>query len=234
MLALVRLSSLLALFLVACASVDPGGAPGPPAEPPAFRVGDRWVYEGQDGFRAPVRWQETHEVVAVGPQGTTVRIVASGDGIDVQRTEQWIAPGLVERGAVYGFETKRFDPPLSRYSYPLVPGMQWSQRVRDANAARGPYGPIDRYTTVGGYERITTPAGTFDTIRLRVLMRLDDETFWRTPTDCNYFVWYAPALGIAVREERDAEYREKSDPAVPMAMVRVQHATLTLVSMTRR
>ena len=92
---------------------------------------------------------------------------------------------------------------------------------------------VERYTSVGGYERVVTPAGTFDAIRLRVLMRLDDETFWRTPTECNYLVWYAPALGISVREEREGEYREKSDAREPWSTIRVQHALMTLVSFTR-
>ena len=224
---------LLAIVVTGCASIDPGGAPGPAAAAPVFRVGDRWVYHGEDGFRARVTWEETHEVVEATPAGVSVRITTRGTGIDGVRTERWPAAGVVASGAVFAFETKRFEPPLVRYRYPLAAGDQWTQRVRDADAPPGPYGPIERWTTVGGYERVQTPAGTFDAIRLRVMMRLDDETFWRSPTECNYFVWYAPELGVTVREERDAEYREKSDPRVPMAMVRVQHTLLTLVSFTR-
>jgi hypothetical protein len=59
-------------------------------------------------------------------------------------------------------------------------------------------------------ERVTTPAGTFDAIRMRVVMQLDDETFWRFPTECDYVVWYAPAVGAAVREERRSQWRDKS------------------------
>ena len=187
----------------------------------------------EDGFRAPIVWEETHEVTQVGPAGAVVRVRARGPTIDVARVERWTAPGTMASGAVQALETRRFDPPLVRYRYPLAAGDRWSERIRDLDRAPGPYGPIDRYTTVGGYERVTTPAGTFDAIRLRVLMRLDDEEFWRTPSECNYFVWYAPAIGVAVRETRDCEYREKSDPRVPWQTIPTQHARMTLVSFVR-
>jgi hypothetical protein len=227
------LGGLACLGLASCASFDPGGTPGPVVEAPSFRVGDRWVYSGSDGFRAPLTWEETHEVIEAGPAVVVVRVAARGPDVDVQRVERWAAPGIVASGALRAFETRRFDPPLVRYRYPMRGGDRWSERIRDPAAPPGPYGPIERYTTVGGYERIVTPAGAFDAIRLRVLSRLDDETFWRTPTECNDLVWYAPALGIAVREEREGEYREKSDARVPWAMIRVQHATLALLAFTR-
>jgi hypothetical protein len=41
-------------------------------------------------------------------------------------------------------------------------------------------------------------------------MRLDDKEFWRGPITRTYSVWYAPAVRHVVREERDADYIEKS------------------------
>jgi hypothetical protein len=223
-----------AVTLAGCASWDPGGAPGPAAEAPTYRLGDRWVYRVQDGFRAPIVWDETHEVTAIGPQGINVRVTAKGPTVDTERLEQWAAPGVARSGAVFALESKHFEPALVRYQFPLAPGERWSQQVRDPNEPAGPYGPLDRYTTVGGYEKITTPAGTYDAIRLRVFMRLDDETFWRHATECNYLVWYAPALGASVRELRDAEYQEKGSSRFDgLSRTRVQHAQLELVAFTR-
>ena len=89
------IAALAVTALAGCASIDPGGAPGPAAQAPAFRAGDRWVYRAQDGFRAPLTWEETHEVIEAGPGGITVRVTARGTGIDVTRTERWPAPGVV-------------------------------------------------------------------------------------------------------------------------------------------
>ena len=90
----VAVSALAAL--AGCAG--PGGAgSGPPVEAPAYRVGDRWVYHGDDGFRVKTEWDETHEVVAIGPEGITVRITLKGPTTDVTRTELWAAPGQVAR-----------------------------------------------------------------------------------------------------------------------------------------
>lgn len=220
----------MALLVGGCAT--PGGAPGPAAAAPTFQVGDRWVYRVTDGFRNRVTWEETHQVTAASPQGISVRVSAKGASIDEERTETWSAPGVVVSGAVLENETRRFNPPLIRYRFPLATGERWRQSVRDLNYDSRPYGGIDRSVSVGGYEKITTPAGTFDAIRLQVFMRLDDETFWRFPTECTYVVWYAPALGVAVREEKYAYYSEKGG-LNGGGRLETQRATVELLSSTR-
>ena len=45
-------------------------------------------------------------------------------------------------------------------------------------------------------------------------------------------IWYAPAVGAAVREEKDAEYLERGDRMDGQSAVRAQHTLLELVSYT--
>jgi hypothetical protein len=208
-----RLSTLAmaaACALVAgCAATGIGGSDGPPAAAPDYRVGDRWVYHVVQGYRTKIEWDETHEITAMGPDGITVRVTGQGGRVPIDRTERWSAPGVVLRGAVYENETRRFDPPLVRYRFPLQTGETWDQRIRDPDKPPDPYTPLTRYTRVGGYQSVTTPAGTFDAIGMRVLMTIDDETFWRYGTQCDYTVWYAPSIGAAVREHRQSQWRDK-------------------------
>ncbi len=218
------------LLIGSCATT--GGTPGPAAPAPTYQVGDRWVYRVQDGFRIKLTWEETHQITMASPQGITLRVTAKGPSIDDQRTETWSAPGVVLTGAVFDNETRRFAPPLVRYKFPLTGGERWSQRMRDQDHDSRPYGGIDRSVSVGGYEKITTPAGTFDAIRLQVFMTLDDETFWRYPTECNYMLWYAPAIGMTVREEKYAYYSEKGG-LNGGGQIQSQRAIVELVSSTR-
>jgi hypothetical protein len=90
------------------------------------------------------------------------------------------------------------------------------------------HGTINRYVRVGGWEKVSTPAGTFDAIKLGVVMHLDDGEFWRGATTCTYSVWYAPAVRNVVREERNADYVEKSEGD----SIRTQHALLQLSDFT--
>src|SRR5712671_1782883 len=60
------------VFVIGCATRSSEG--GPPAPAPTYRVGDRWVYQASDGFRAPTTWVETHEVVSVDSTGIVVRV----------------------------------------------------------------------------------------------------------------------------------------------------------------
>ena len=217
--------------LAACATDPAVGPSSPAAEAPAYRVGDRWVYQGDDGFRVKTEWDETHEVTAIAADGIAVRITLKG-GIDVARTELWSAPGQVKVGAEYDNQTRRFTVPLERYDFPLAVGKSWNQWARSYNEFTKENGEINRYVRVGGWEKVATPAGSFDAVKMQVLMRLDDETFWHWPTTCNYAVWYAPAVRGVVRAELDAQYAEKDGGLEGGAAVRTQHGVLQLVSFT--
>lgn len=219
--------------LAGCAGTISQGS-GPAADAPAYRVGDRWVYAADDGFRVKTRWQETHEIVAIGADGISVRITKKGDGVDVVRTEQWAAPGQVRVGAVYNDQTRRFTTPLQAYDFPLAAGKSWNQNVQNYNEATAKSGSINRYVRVRGWGKVSTPAGTFDALSMQVIMHLDDDEFWRFGTDCNYLVWYAPAVRGIVREERNAQYMEKGGggDGVGATVVRTQYGVLELVSFT--
>ena len=225
--------ALVALVALAggCAGIDQrGDTSGPVAAAPSPAVGARWTYRGREGFRVPVVWEETHEVTALGAGGITIRVTQKGPTLDVERQEVLAAPGVVRTGALMDVETRRFTEPLIRYRFPLAPGEAWNQWVDNFNETTNKAGQINRYVRVGGWEKVSTPAGVFDAIRMRVMMRLDDEEFWRYPTTCNYLVWYAPAVGAPVREEKDAEYYERGEEMDGQGAIRAQHTLLELTS----
>ena len=199
---------------------------------PQYRVGDKWVYFVDQAFRNAPDYDETHEVTAVGPDGITVRIVAQIGNISVDRIEKWPAPGLVAQGALLDIETRRFTTPLERWRFPLQAGASWNQWVDQVNETGGTRGKINRYVRVAGSNRVTTPAGTFDALRMSVIMRLDDEDAFRHATECSNIVWYAPAVRATVREERRAQYREKGSRLDAMAAIPVQNEVALLTSFT--
>jgi len=223
----------LATLAAGCATQDERSDVGRPvAAAPKPVVGARWVYRGREGFRAPVIWEETHEVTSVGAEGIGVRVTVKSPYLDIERHELLSAPGVVRTGALMDIETRRFATPLLRYRFPLAPGETWNQWVDNFNESLKRNGQINRYVHVGGWEKVSTPAGEFDAIRMRVMMRLDDEEFWRYPTTCNYVVWYAPAVGASVREEKEAEYLERGGSMDGFGSIRAQHTLLELVSYT--
>lgn len=218
-----------AATLPGCVAV--GGTAGPPAPAPVYRVGDRWIYSARDGFRAPVVWDETHEVIGIDAKGgITVRVTQKGPAVDNTRTEQWLSPGIVSVGAVFDNETRRFEPvPLTRFQFPLTGGERWNQRLDNFDESTQQRGQITRLVQVGGWVKVQVPAGEFDAILMRVIMRLDDETFWRWATECNYEIWWSPKVGGVVRESKTAEYLERSDPMNAIRH-RSQNALLELTS----
>ena len=226
----VVLAAVASLLLGGCATPLSGGSAGPPIAAPSLKVGDRWVYRGVDGYRVKILWEETHEITAISPDNIVVRVVGKGNTGDFDRTEVWSAPGVVRVGAVYESETDRFDPSLIRFKYPLTQGEGWAQSIRNLDKPPGPYGPIQRHVSVGGYEQVSTPAGAYNALKMQIIMQLDDETFWRYPTECTYMLWYAPAVNGWVRQEQRSQYREKGDEQV--SYIPGQNAVIELVSYT--
>jgi hypothetical protein len=207
------LLAMLAVGLAGCAAIPSLGSRGASAPSPEYRVGDRWVYEAEDGFRVKDHWIETHEVTSASPAGIALRITRTPSGLAGVRIETLPAPGQVNAGALCGSDTRYFEAPLHRFNFPLSPGQTWNQWVANAKtigntAARG---DINHYVRVLDWARVTTPAGSFDAIRLQVITYLDDAEFWHGRTRCDATIWYAPAVRNVVREERDAGYLLSGD-----------------------
>jgi len=217
--------------LAGCGGFESAGS-GRAAEAPAYRVGDRWVYHGRDGFRLLTTWEATHTIIAVGAEGIGERVAVKGPSIDLARAELWAAPGRVKIGALYENETRRFVTPLDRFRFPLAAGATWNQFVDNFDESTKTNGQINNWVHVDGWETVVTPAGTFDTIAMHVVIWLDDETFWRFPTQCNYIVWYAPAVRGIVREIKRASYQEKGGDMDSGARIPTQNTVIELVSFT--
>lgn len=226
------LAGLAGVLVAGCAGTPMGGTAGPPVPAPVLRVGDRWNYHISDGFRTPVVWDEVHELIAAGPGGYTLRVTGKGPTTDFVRTEQWSAPGVILSGPVMDRETRPLTPPMERYRFPLTNGEGWNQMFDIAPGKQNYNGRLSRFVRVGGFQSIVTPAGSFNTIGMRIIMQVDDEEFWRTQTTCTYQLWYAPDVGAMVREEKQASYREKGGMDLA-SQIRSQNAVLALTSFSR-
>lgn len=221
-----------AALAAGCVSV--GGATGPAAPAPVFRVGDRWVYNCSDGFRVPVTWVETHEVTAIDATGIAVRVTGVGETMNFTRTELLTSPGILLIGEVYdNAETRQFKTPLTRYQFPLTPDSSWNQYVDNYDELTRQEDTVNRFVKVGGYETVSTPAGTFDAIKMRILMSCNVNDPFRWPTQCNYVLWWSEKAGAMVRETKYATYIEKGD-GMDAIQIRAQNTTIELASFTRR
>ena len=208
------------------------GASGPPAPAPVWRVGDRWVYSAADGWRAPVTWTETHEVISMSAAGIEVRVTQLGPTVNSERIERLLSPGVVAVGAAFDNESRRFATPMIRYQFPLTPGDRWNQILQDFNETLNKEDPLNRTGAVGGWQQAVTPAGTYDAITMRVYMQVNLNDPFNFPTQCNYEIWWAPAVGAMVKETKYATYRQRGD-SMSGVEFRAQNATLELTSYRR-
>ncbi len=228
-----RRTFLLAIPAVAASGcVAVGGTAGPPAPAPVLKVGDRWTYRCADGFRVPVVWDETHEIIAVNAASLTVRVVAQG-GVNFERVELLSSPGVVKAGSAYDpAETRNFEPPMVRFQFPLTPNTDWRQNLRNRDPANELMSTVSRFVRVGGYETVSVPAGTFNAITMRTLMSVDDNNPFRWPVQANYMTWWAEDVGNIVRMMKTATYRERGDGRDAIE-IRAQNTTIELVSWRR-
>ena len=103
-----------------------------------------------------------------------------------------------------------FAQPYPAYMFPLDTGKSWSLRVNAVNSVTGKRASVRVDGEVLGTERITVPAGAFDTIKVRRRTYAGDSEGARNETNIVETEWYAPALGRAVRTDRNSSYMDQS------------------------
>jgi hypothetical protein len=188
-------------------AIAPVVAPQPP------RATDRFVYSVRNGYNGEPVGQLEYRVdkvdrdrmiMAVNPAAAypnpPVTEVVALDG-------NWLRHALINHNQLIEYD---FAQPFPAYAFPLEPRRTWSQRVNARNAATGRTVSVRVDGEVLGGERIVTPAGSFDTIRIQRRIYAGDWDGFLSETTITESEWYSPEFGRPVRLDRSSQWMDTS------------------------
>jgi hypothetical protein len=194
-----------ALLFIVLAVAGAGVAVAAPA------VGDTYVYRVVNGYSNETRGQVTYRVDKVDASSVTLSVAPDHPSLGAPHTEilasdaNWLRHPLINHDMPVEYD---FAPAYPAYMAPLDSGKSWSARVSATNPASGRRTSVRVDGDVLGTERITTPAGAFDTIKVKRRVYAGDWETFTMETNIVETDWYAPALGRPVRTERNSGYMD--------------------------
>ena len=210
---------IIGLLLAGCAA--PGSTPysvplasplvGPPAQP--ARAGDTFVYQMRNAYNGELRGDVQYRVDKTDGDRAIVAVTTNSPYAGLPHTEiytidgNWLRHPLVNHNQVVDYD---FAPLFPAYPFPLEPGKTWSMRVNATNPLTGRMHSVRVDGAVLGGERITTPAGTFDAVKIRRRIYAGDWEGFLQETNIVELDWYAPALGRPVRVEINSSWLDTS------------------------
>ena len=176
-------------------------------------AGDKFVYRVANGYNNEMRGHLQYRVESVDAERVTVAVTPDHASLGPARTEtytragNWLRHPLINHDQPVEYE---FAPAFPAFDIPLDAGKSWSMRVQATDPASGRRASVRVDGAVVGSERITVPAGAFDTIKVRRYVYAGDWDGFRQPTTIVETDWYSPAFGRAVRSESKSEYIDVS------------------------
>ena len=179
------------------------------ATPPA--AGDRYVYRLTDGYNPAIRGQLSQRVENIEGGRVTLAVTLERSGSQKETTEiqtlqgDWLRHAITSRDQLFDYD---FTQAYSAYPLPLDPGKKWSMRVNAYVPATGGQRSLRVDAKIIGRERISVPAGEFDTVKIERSIYAGDAEYNLRETNTFEVEWYAPALGRSVRLVSKSEYRD--------------------------
>jgi hypothetical protein len=177
-----------------------GYCAGQTVDPGPIRVGDRWSYEIKDGFSGELRPAMTFVVAEVNDKEITTRV--SIRGRDRPQTMvhdlDW---GRIDDGAW------QLRPPGIGIKKPLQIGNEWRSDANGVHSQSGATFRAEGVARVVGQERITTQAGSFDTFRVDMTVRMINTRDLTRTQMWTFVVWYAPEVNRWVK--KTSEWRSE-------------------------
>jgi hypothetical protein len=170
----------------------------------AVRVGDRWVYETRDEMTGFPKEIYTEIVTEVSPENAIVNLTFSGSAVSVFVT--------------YDREWNCIDNLIWKYKpgngqgmkLPLAVGKAWETTFDASNTQTGANFKGSSSSTVVAQEKITTPAGSFDTFKIEQRVREIDAANPSKLTESQIVVWYAPQINHFVRRTILVKFAERT------------------------
>ena len=176
-------------------------------------TGDSFVYRVSNGYNHELRGTVSYRVAKVAADRVEVAVTTDTPSAGVARTEvytrdgNWLRHPLASHDQLREFE---FPQALRVYAPPGDSGGAWSARVDAVDPATGKRSSVRVDGEVLGSERITVPAGTFDTIKVMRRVYVGDWDGFKRETHIVETDWYAPALGRAVKSDSKSSWQDTS------------------------
>ena len=172
-------------------------------------AGDTYVYRIANGYNHETRGTVSYRVEQVSADRIEVAVTTDTPSAGVARTEVYTRDGNWLRHALASHDQLRnyeFASALPVYA----DRGSWSTRVDAVDPATGKRHSVRVDGEVVGNERITVPAGTFDTVKIMRRLYLGDWDGFLRETNIVELDWYAPALGRPVRSETKSSWQDMS------------------------
>ncbi|MGH8646080.1 MAG: hypothetical protein ACREX4_17135 [Gammaproteobacteria bacterium] len=112
-------------------------------------------------------------------------------------------------------------PPLKYFEFPLYPGKTWRQTSIEKNIKTGATREFTLSATVGDWENISVPAGTFRAIKITTQTALLDGASGQRSTGTD-ISWYAPEIRRSVKSQVTSRNMEGNAEEQFVQMVRYE------------
>ena len=175
--------------------------------------GDAYVYRISNGYNNEVRGKVSYRIEKSQADRIEAAVTPDTPSAGSARTEvytkngNWLKHTLTSHDQLREFE---FVQPLPVYVPPGGADGSWSVRVDAADPATGKRNSVRVDGEVLGSERVTVPAGTFDTIKIKRWTYVGDWDNFLRETRIEEIDWYAPALGRSVRTDSKSSWQDNS------------------------
>ena len=167
---------------------------------PNAKLGDTYIIEYLYPDSLKSSYSTERKVVAVDEGNITVAARNLKSKTGKARTLQFTSEGnlLSSRNPDgSGFD---YAPPLQYFAFPLYPGKTWQQTSREINIQTGTVREHTLSATVGDWEEVTVPAGTFRALKITLHTALRDPSTGETSTGTDVS-WYAPDMRRSIRSD---------------------------------
>jgi len=177
----------------------PGTCAAQAVDAGAIRVGDRWSYEIKDDLTGDLRQAVTTVVVDINDKEITTRTTYRGK--DRSQTIVFdLDWGRIDDGVW------KLQPSGIGIRKPLQVGKEWRSDSNAMNLQSGVPFRASGIAKVVSQEQVTTAAGTFDTFRVEMTVRLINTRDQTKSSTWNFVVWYAPAVNRWVKRKTEGRF----------------------------
>lgn len=162
---------------------------------PTVHVRDSWKYNLTDGFTNDVQGITNYRVVEVSDKEITVKIEnnsgAKSSSLIVYFDRAW---NMVDNGAV------KWEPSASMLFFPAEIGQEKRMEIRSTNVRTGHAESCLVISKAAAKEKVTVPAGEFDTIRFDTEAECRSAEADGTVFQNSYTYWWSPSVNRFVKQ----------------------------------